>query len=62
METRANWDTRLLKEVIKFDQALKEQIEEMKIVKRKLNEREEKLMELRDKLIYADSASNGYRA
>lgn len=34
----------------------------MKIVKRKLNEREEKLMELRDKLIYADSATNGYRA
>lgn len=61
-EVRSNWHTRLMHEIKTFDEALREQIEELNVLKTKVTEKDDQIFQLKDTLFTNQSANTALRA
>lgn len=61
-DARGSWHHRLIREIRTFDEALKEQIEELNILKAKVTEKDDKIFQLRDSLFSAQSSVTALRS
>jgi ERCC4-type nuclease len=61
-EVRSNWHYRLLRELRTFDEALREQIDELNLLKTKVTEKDDQIFKLKDVVFTCQSVNTALRA
>jgi hypothetical protein len=61
-EVRNNWHNRLLNELRSFDDALREQIDELNLLKTKVTEKDDQIFHLKDAVFTSQSANTALKA